>query len=347
VAEDESAPHRRRKRYPGTHPRSFRDKYKELDPARYGEDVAKVIARGGTPAGSHRSICVLETLAALSPLPGEVAIDATLGFGGHARAILAAILPGGRLYALDRDPVELGKTEARLRSEGFGEDVLQCRALNFASIPSFLAAEGIAGVDLVMADLGLSSMQIDNPGRGFTFKRDGPLDMRMNPSEGLSAAELLKRLSARKLGEILEANSDEPDSVAISLAINRHKGTIMSTKALAEAVREAFPGRAKNDPESLKAIRRTFQAIRIEVNGEFSALDALLACLPSCLKPHGRVAILSFHSGEDNRVARAFGIGLDEGVYSAISPEAIHPGREERYANPRSTSAKLRWALRA
>lgn len=161
--EGEKAPHKRRKRYPGTHPRSFRDKYKELDPARYGEDVAKVIARGGTPAGSHRSICLQESLDALSPAPGETAIDATLGFGGHARAILAAILPGGRLYGLDRDPVELGKTEARLRAEAFGHEVLACRALNFASIPALLAAEGIAGVDIVMADLGLSSMQIDDP----------------------------------------------------------------------------------------------------------------------------------------------------------------------------------------
>ncbi|MDP2790389.1 MAG: 16S rRNA (cytosine(1402)-N(4))-methyltransferase RsmH [Rectinemataceae bacterium] len=345
--ETKPEPHRRRKRYAGTHPRSFRDKYKELNPDRYVADLAKVIARGDTPAGTHRPICVKEIMEVLSPVPGVIAVDATLGYGGHARKILDAIAPGGRLFGLDQDPLELPKTESRLRSEGFGEKVFITRALNFSDLPRLLAEEGLPGVDIILADLGISSMQIDDPSRGFTYKRNGPLDMRMNPGKGTSAAEFLKRTSTEKLRTVLEKNADEPAAAAISEAIARHKGTITTTRALSDAIRSAFPDRANNDPETIKALQRTFQALRIEVNGEFAALDSLLASLPDCLNPSGRVAILTFHSGEDGRVEKSFLQGLQMGLYSSISMDAIRPGREERYSNPRSTSARLRWAVRA
>lgn len=340
-------PHKRRKRYAGTHPRSFRDKYKEHNPDRYAADVARVLARGDTPAGMHRPICVQEVLKALAPVPGAIAIDATLGYGGHSRAILTAISPGGKLFGLDQDPLELPKTESRLRAEGFGEDVFAARLLNFSRLPGLLETEGLAGVDMILADLGMSSMQIDDPSRGFTYKRNGPLDMRMNAGHGLSAADFLKQCPTQKLQMVLEKNSDEPDSISISSAIGRRRGTITTTRALADAVRSAFPGRDKNDPEIIKALRRTFQALRMEVNSEMSVLDSLLECLPGCLNPRGRVAILTFHSGEDLRVDAAFRKGLDDGFYSSISIEAIRPGREERHDNPRSSSARLRWAIRA
>lgn len=339
---DESTPHQRRPRYRGTHPRAFQEKYKELAPERYGDEVAKVLARGDTPAGSHRPIMVEEILAMLQPQPGEIAVDATLGYGGHTRALLPALLPGGRLYGLDADPLELPRTEARLRAEGFTPDVLQVRHLNFAALPQLLAVEGLPGVDIVLADLGVSSMQIDNPARGFTFKREGPLDLRMNPEKGVPAAEFLATVGEEKLVRLLEENADEVYAESIARKLTNQRGRIATTTALAAAVRAAVPSEAGDDP-----VRRTFQALRIAVNGEFSALDTLLHVLPYCLCPGGRVAILTFHSGEDRRVKRAFQEGLQSGLYAEIAPAVIRATPEERHANPRATSAKLRWARRA
>ncbi len=177
---DEAAPHKRRERYRGTHPRRFEEKYKELDPARHADELNKVMARGQTPAGMHRPICVAEILAQLNPQPGEVGLDATLGFGGHAQAILPRLLPGGRLFGIDVDPLELPRTEARLRALGFDASVLTVQRLNFSAMAELLPESG--GFDVVLADLGVSSMQIDNPARGFSFKVDGPLDLRLDPS---------------------------------------------------------------------------------------------------------------------------------------------------------------------
>ena len=335
--------HKRRPRYRGTHPRAFGEKYKELNPERYAEDIEKVMARGDTPAGSHRPIMVDEILQALRPQPGEIAVDGTLGYGGHAGAILPMLLPGGRLYGLDVDPVELPKTEARLRAKGFTPEVLQVRRLNFAALPQLLAEEGLSGVDLFLADLGVSSMQLDNPARGFTFKREGPLDLRMNPEKGQPASALLATISEEKLVKLLEENADEPHAEAIARALAARRGALTTTTALAAAVREAVPGGEEADD----AVRRTFQALRIAVNQELSVLDTLLAVLPYCLNPGGRAAILTFHSGEDRRAKRAFQEGLERGLYSEISPTVLRPTPEERYANPRASSAKLRWAVRA
>jgi 16S rRNA (cytosine1402-N4)-methyltransferase len=339
-----SEPHKRRKRYKGTHPHSFSEKYKELNPERYAADVAHVLSRGDTPAGSHRSICVREIIGALAPKPGETALDATLGYGGHSREILRLIQPGGRLFGTDVDPIELPKTVLRLRAEGFGPETFITKRINFADIATLLAGEGIAGFDMILADLGVSSMQIDDPSRGFMFKRDGPLDMRMDPGVGLSAAGFLLEISEGDLEVLLTDNADEPEAGKIAREISAQRGGIATTRELSDAVRTAYGNKPKNDDETRKAIRRTFQAIRVAVNGEFTALDRFLAALPACLLPGGRVAILTFHSGEERRVERAFG---EPGIYSSFTKEAIRPSQEERYANPRSSAARLRWAVRS
>jgi 16S rRNA (cytosine1402-N4)-methyltransferase len=338
-------PHKRRPRYRGTHPRSFHEKYKELNPERYADDVDRVIARGATPAGTHRPIMVAEVLEALAPEPGETAVDATLGYGGHARALLPTLLPGGRLYGLDVDPLELPRTEARLRAEGFGPDVLAVRRTSFAALPRVLADEGLAGVDIVLADLGVSSMQIDDPARGFTFKREGPLDLRMDPGKGESGFDLLARIGEAELVALLRENADERWAEQVARGICARRGRIRTTIELAVAVRDVLQGRPRDATED--SVRRTFQALRIAVNDELGALDALLRALPICLSPGGRVAILSFHSGEDRRVKHAFRQGLARGIYAEVSPTVVRASAEEKYSNSRAASAKLRWAIRA
>ncbi len=336
-------PRPRRPRYKGTHPRHFTEKYKELSPGQHAAEQEKVLARGHTPAGTHRSIMVDEILAVLAPKPGEVALDATLGYGGHTRELLPRLLPGGRLFGVDVDPLELPRTEARLRDLGFGEEVLMVRRMNFAGLPRLEAESG--GFDLVLADLGVSSMQIDNPARGFTWKADGPLDLRLNPQRGKSAAELLATLDESQLVELLVENADEPHAVAIARVV--HGQEIRTTRDLAERVRAALHQElheTERDTETKKSLQRTFQALRIAVNDEFTVLDQFLSLLPGVLNPGGRVAILTFHSGEDRRVKKAFLQGLREGTYAAVAPEPIRASPEERRSNPRSTSAKLRWA---
>jgi len=338
----DSTPHRRRPRYSGKYPRRFEEKYKELDPEKHPETIAKVLASGKTPAGSHVPIMVGEILAALDPKPGELAVDCTLGHGGHAQEILQRIQPGGRLLGLDADPIELPRTESRLRAEGFGEDLLVVRKTNFAGIQAALASIGADGADMILADLGVSSMQLDNPARGFTSKHAGPLDMRMNPAKGISASTWLERIAPENLAEILRENSDEPHAEILAPALAGR--VFSSTVELAEAIRKVISQRP--EMEVKKSVARVFQAIRIEVNEEFAALDALLRSLPFSLRLGGRVAILTFHSGEDRRVKKAFQAGQREGHYSEITRDVIRASPTECHTNPRSTSAKLRWAHR-
>ncbi len=334
------APHRRRPRYSGKNPRRFDEKYKEHDPSRHADTVAKVLASGKTPAGTHRPIMVAEILEILAPQPGEIAVDGTLGYGGHAREILARLQPGGRLLGLDTDPIELPKAEARLRALGFGSETLSVQRSNYAGLPQALAAAGFDGADLILADLGLSSMQIDDPARGFGVKVDGPLDMRMNPQRGQSAAVFVEKASAVKLEKLLIENADEPHAALLAPALAGRP--FASTFEFAAAIRALLP---KLDPEARElSVRRVFQAVRIAVNDEFSALDTFLRVLPTCLRPGGRVAILSFHSGEDRRVKKAFAEGLRGGAYCAVTSDVLRPTAAERHANSRATSAKLRWA---
>ena len=341
---DEPAPtpHRRRPRYPGKNPRRFEHKYKEHDPDQHPETIAKVLASGKTPAGSHLPIMVGEILEVLRPKAGEFAVDCTLGHGGHARAILERLQPGGHLLGLDTDPLELPRTEELLRVAGFGPDQLTVMKSNFAGLPAALARLNQSGADLILADLGVSSMQLDNPQRGFSTKSDGPLDMRMNPTRGLSAAQWLQKVSPDKLAVILAENSDEPHAASIGPCLAGQAFT--TTQDLAVAIRRGLPGVPADECDL--SVRRVFQAIRIEVNEEFSALDSLLRVLPQYLNPGGRVAILTFHSGEDRRVKKSFQTAHREGLYREISRRVLRATPEERRANPRSTSAKLRWAIR-
>jgi 16S rRNA (cytosine1402-N4)-methyltransferase len=335
------SPHKRRQRYSGKNPRRFEDKYKE-----HGRDAAtiqKVLASGKTPAGTHRPIMVAEILAALEPKLGDVAVDCTLGYGGHAQEILAKIVPGGKLIGLDADPLQLPKTEARLRELGFDETVFSAHRSNFAGLPQILTAQNLTGADLILADLGLSSMQIDDPARGFSVKFNGPLDMRMNPQRGQPASALLEKTKPDELAEMLTDYSDEPNATTLASALAGNHFT--TTLQLADAVRDALPKLKKEDADL--TVRRVFQALRIAVNDEFSALETLLRNLPSCLKPGGRVAVLTFHSGEDRRVKRAFAEGYRSGIYSVITQDVIRPTAEEIRSNPRSGPAKLRWAIRA
>ena len=337
----------RRPRYPGKNPRAFHEKYKELNPERYPADVQKVLASGKTPAGSHRPIMMAEVLACLRPVPGEVAVDCTLGGGGHARAILERLQPGGRLIALDLDPFELPRTEAGLRAAGFGPDSFTAHRGNFAGLPQVLAREGLQHADVIVADLGVSSMQLDNPDRGFSYKEQGPLDMRMNPTRGESGAQLLARISEEKLARLLEANADEPyaDLIAGLLKENPPETTHALDRLVRNGLAAVHPDLEKADLKL--SVRRTLQALRIEVNGELSSLDALLRSLPHCLAPGGRAAILTFHSGEDRRVKKAFQAGHRSGIYSAVAADVIRSTREELLANRRAQAAKLRWAVRS
>jgi 16S rRNA (cytosine1402-N4)-methyltransferase len=359
MSEDTNAPgfesaaeapvYRRRPRYCGKNPRRFEEKYKELNAERYPDEVAKVLASGKTPAGQHVPIMVDEVIECLRPQPGVRAVDCTLGYGGHSRALWQALQPGGHLLSLDADPVEIVRTEARLRAAGLGEDSFTARRMNFAGLARAMAEQGWQdGADVIFADLGLSSMQIDNPARGFTFKQEGPLDMRMNPQRGVSAAQLLATLSEERLAALLVDNADELHAkcIAAHLWREQQRQPLTTTRQLAEGVRQALPSRCKTE-EIDGAVRRVFQALRIAVNEEYGALDSLLRALPACLRPGGRVAFLTFHSGEDRRVKKAFQEGERSGLYATVAREVVRASPEEQRANPRSAPAKLRWAVRA
>jgi 16S rRNA (cytosine1402-N4)-methyltransferase len=349
---EESQKPQRRIRYKGTHPKSFKEKYKELQPEQYADDVTKVMQQGRTPAGMHRSICVNEIMDFLKIVPGQIGLDATLGYGGHSLEMLKRLTPGGRLYATDVDPFELPRTKERLASLGYGPDVLMVKQMNFSEIDQLAKEAGL--LNFVLADLGVSSMQIDNPERGFTFKVEGPLDLRLNPNQGISAADLLKTISRFDLEDLFIVNSDEPyfEQIAHAIISKRTKGVELATttqlKQLIEEALEAIPLDNKDRKEEIKkTCQRCFQALRIEVNNEFGVLDTFLEKLPDVLAPGGRVAILSFHSGEDRRVKQSFKRYLREGLYSDVAPDPIRPSAEECHTNPRARSAKLRWAIKA
>jgi 16S rRNA (cytosine1402-N4)-methyltransferase len=340
----------RRVRYKGTHPKTFKEKYKELQPERYAADIEKVLLKGYTPAGMHRSICVNEIMDFLKVQPGQVGMDATLGYGGHSLEILKALNHQGKLYATDVDPLELPRTKERLEKQGFGEADMVIKKMNFAGIDLIVEEAGL--LNFVLADLGVSSMQIDNPDRGFSLKVDGPLDLRLNPQNGKSAARLLENISQQRLEEILIENSDEPYADVIAEAIIKtikSGNKIQTTTQLKDCIKEAldfFPPSESKDMIK-KSCQRTFQALRIEVNDEFGVLNTFLQKLPDALLTGGKVAILSFHSGEDRRVKKAFQAFYRQGIYSEISSEPIRPSAEEVASNPRARSAKLRWAVKA
>jgi 16S rRNA (cytosine1402-N4)-methyltransferase len=351
---DQPPERKRRVRYKGSHPRKFSEKYKETSAD--SATVDKIIAKGGTPAGTHRPIMVSEILASLRPRPGHIYVDCTLGYGGHTIEILKRLqAPSGEKHGLlisfDRDPIESAKTEARIREMGFAPESFTVVHDNYSEIESQLKVLGLKGqVDGVLADLGLSSMQIDDPSRGFTFKHEGPLDLRMNPLKGEPASALLKRITPDALETLLRENSDEPRAKWCAKAIldQQKRKPIETTTEFANAIKgwlKTLSPRVR-EQEGDTPIRRAMQALRIEVNQEFQSLDRLLASLPAVLGKEGRVAILSFHSGEDRRVKKSFQSFAREGVYQAVSPEASRPTMDEQRSNSRSRSAKLRLAQR-
>lgn len=343
--------HKRRVRYSGTHPRSYKEKYKEHQPEKYADTIEKVIRKGSTPAGMHISIMVKEILDFLQIKPGQTGLDATLGYGGHTKEMLKCLEGQGHIYGLDVDPIESAKTKERLEKQGFGEDILTVRLQNFADIDRVSEETG-KKFDFILADLGVSSMQIDNPDRGFSYKVEGPLDLRMNPEKGISAAQRLKEVSLEELQGMLIENSDEPYAEEISKTIMnwRKRGkAIETTTQLKAAIEEALRFIPEKDRKEAvkKSCARTFQALRIDVNSEFEVLYAFLEKLPDVLAPGGRVAVLTFHSGEDRLVKQMFKQFYKEGIYSDIAKDVIRPSAEECARNSRAKSTKMRWAIRS
>jgi len=237
----EEKQHKRRVRYSGTHPRTYKEKYKEHQPEKYADTISKVISKGSTPAGMHISIMVKEILDFLDIKPGQQGLDATLGYGGHTKEMLKCLNGKGHIYGLDVDPIESAKTKERLEKQGFGEDVLTVKLMNFKDIDK--VAEEAGKFDFILADLGVSSMQIDNPDRGFSYKVEGPLDLRLNPQKGISAAERIRNISAEELTGMLIENADEPyaEEIADAVVTRQKRGEkIVTTKYLQRVIEEAL-----------------------------------------------------------------------------------------------------------
>ena len=341
----------RRAHYSGKYPRRFEEKYKERDPEKYADIAEHVIGKGSTPAGTHIPIMVQEILSVLKIAPGEHGMDATLGYGGHTLEFLKALGHTGHLWSTDVDPIESVKTEARIRAAGYGEDCFTVCRMNFRDIDRLVETAG--RFDFLLADLGVSSMQIDDPSRGFSWKADGPLDLRMDPTKGESAAERLASLSEEETAGMLAENSDEPlaEELASAIASAKRKGALPKTtgemRALVTQVIARYGSRdaAERKEEVKKTCARVFQALRIDVNQEFEALYEFLEKLPAAMNPGGRIAILTFHSGEDRLVKKAFREGLRSGAYAEISEDVTRPTPEECRRNPRARSTKLRFAV--
>lgn len=348
--QDTQTPHKRRVRYKGKYPKKFEEKYKELQPEKYKDTIEHVISKGNTPAGMHISIMVKEIIDFLEIKPGQVGFDATLGYGGHTKAMMECLKGQGHMYATDVDPEESAKTRKRLAEQGFGEDILTVKLQNFCTIDEI--AKEVGGFDFILADLGVSSMQIDNPKRGFSFKVDGPLDLRLNQEAGISAAERLDTISREELAGMLDENSDEPYCEEIAKAITdeiRRGNRIDTTTKLREVIEKTLsflPEKERKDTVK-KTCQRVFQALRIDVNREFEVLYEFMEKLPGALKPGGRVAILTFHSGEDKLVKKALKQGYKEGIYSDYAKDVIRPSAQECAQNGRARSTKMRWAIKA
>jgi 16S rRNA (cytosine1402-N4)-methyltransferase len=341
----------RRKRYPGTHPRRFDQKYKELQPERYPGELTKVRSRGQTPAGTHIPIMVAEILEVLRPAADDVVLDCTLGYGGHARALAARLGPGGRLVAVDLDAEEMARTRERLASEGI---VVHAHHTNFAGLGNVLVQEEIDGVDVLLADLGVSSMQLDKPERGFSFKSDGPIDMRMDRSRGQAAADWIRAQPLETLVETLKELGDEPDAESVAAALKTAFSGPRPPRRTHE-LRDLVLNAKGLDPRAFRRASafathpaaRSFQALRMAVNRETANLEHLLRIVPHVLHAGGRAAFLTFHSGEERVVRRALHDGLARGIYSAGTEEPLRPAPQEVSDNPRARSARLWWVRRA
>ena len=351
--------HKRRVRYKGTHPRTFAEKYKEHNPEKYKDTIEKVISKGSTPAGMHISIMVQEILDFLEIKPGQKGLDATLGYGGHTSKMLEKLEGKGHVYGLDIDPIEIEKTKKRLKDKGFGEDIFTGVNINFKDIDK--VAEKYGKFDFVLADLGVSSMQIDNPERGFTYKYEGPLDLRLNPNQGISAAERINTISMDELEGMLIENSDEPYAYEIAKTVveERRKKKIETTTQLKDIIEKALIYLPKKEREEAvkKSCARTFQALRIALNDELARLEGVIPKMIDLLNDKGRLSIITFHSLEDRIVKNAFRTAQDpctcpsnfpvcvcgkKSKGKVITKKAILPSEEELEYNSRAKSAKLR-----
>ena len=350
ASQDAQQSHKRRVRYKGKYPKKFEEKYKELQPEKYQDTIQHVMQKGNTPAGMHISIMVKEILDFLEIKPGQVGFDATLGYGGHTKAMLQCLQGKGHMYATDVDHEEAAKTKKRLEELGFGEDILTIKLQNFCTIDEI--AKEVGGFDFLLADLGVSSMQIDNPKRGFSFKVDGPLDLRLNQEAGISAAERLETITRDELAGMLYENSDEPYCEELAKAITdeirkgNHMDTTTKLRQVIEKTLDFLPEKEKKETIK-KTFQRTFQALRIDVNREFEVLYEFMEKLPDALKPGGRAAILTFHSGEDKLVKKALKAGYKAGIYSDYAKDVIRPSAQECAQNGRARSTKMRWAIKA
>ena len=350
ASQDAQQSHKRRVRYKGKYPKKFEEKYKELQPEKYQDTIQHVMQKGNTPAGMHISIMVQEILDFLEIKPGQVGFDATLGYGGHTKAMLQCLQGKGHMYATDVDHEEAAKTKKRLEELGFGEDILTIKLQNFCTIDEI--AKEVGGFDFLLADLGVSSMQIDNPKRGFSFKVDGPLDLRLNQEAGISAAERLETITRDELAGMLYENSDEPYCEELAKAITdeirkgNHMDTTTKLRQVIEKTLDFLPEKEKKETIK-KTCQRTFQALRIDVNREFEVLYEFMEKLPDALKPGGRAAILTFHSGEDKLVKKALKAGYKAGIYSDYAKDVIRPSAQECAQNGRARSTKMRWAIKA
>lgn len=389
---DPGARPRRRPRYSGSHPRRFDQRYKELDPATYPEMQEHIRAQGRTPAGTHVPILVKEAMDALHPSPGDTVLDGTIGFGGHAAEFLRRIGPTGRLVGLDVDAAELARAGQRLKelfglcerpateidqpapsksaatpfmrlfdseSPADGQRPVPRVSLyhsHFAGLGRVLRAEALDGCDIVFADLGVSSMQIDDPARGFGYKHDGPLDMRMDPRLPHSAADLLATLSMEQIAAAVAEFGEDPDHERIARFIvdRRLQEPVRRTHQLVHLIFEAKgisqrEWRASSGAEKKRVhpAARTFQALRILVNDELNGLEQFLRAAPYALRPGGRIGVISFHSGEHRRVSHSMEKGCEMGLYAPAGTEPLRAGPQEVVANPRSRSARFQWAVRA
>ena len=350
ASQDAQQSHKRRVRYKGKYPKKFEEKYKELQPEKYQDTIQHVMQKGNTPAGMHISIMVKEILDFLEIKPGQVGFDATFGYGGHTKAMLQCLQGKGHVYATDVDHEEAAKTKKRLEELGFGEDILTIKLQNFCTIDEI--AKEVGGFDFLLADLGVSSMQIDNPKRGFSFKVDGPLDLRLNQEAGISAAERLETITRDELAGMLYENSDEPYCEELAKAITdeirrgNHMDTTTKLRQVIEKTLDFLPEKEKKETIK-KTCQRTFQALRIDVNREFEVLYEFMEKLPDALKPGGRAAILTFHSGEDKLVKKALKAGYKAGIYSDYAKDVIRPSAQECAQNGRARSTKMRWAIKA
>ncbi len=343
--------HKRRPRYSGTHPKSYHQKYKEHNIEAYPDLQAHLYAKGKTPASTHIPVLMQEVLACLKPAAGEIVVDCTVGYGGHALEFIKRIGPTGKLIAMDVDGAELERTRQRLANVNTPVSFYRS---NFAGIGNILNKEKLDGYDIIFADLGVSSMQIDNPDRGLSYKHNGPLDMRMDDRLKQTAADLLNTLSEEKLAKAFSELADEPDyqEIARRIVIQRDTEPIKQTSQFVEIIFSAKginqkiwrQQRRSEKAGSLHPAALAFQALRILVNDELGCLRELLRLAPYCLRPGGRIGVISFHSGEDRIVKKSFREGVRNGIYQSAAEDVIVPQTSEINANPRSASAKFRWA---